>query len=77
MAEGEILSERVFHHSQESPKSTKSTTKPGSGSSGKDGGAENSEEVRLSPWIQQCVCVARLRGGITSFILATSSCSSR
>ncbi|KAJ7419298.1 Serine/threonine-protein phosphatase 2A 56 kDa regulatory subunit delta isoform [Willisornis vidua] len=33
---------------EESPKSTKSTTKPGSSSSGKDGGAENSEEI--SPW---------------------------
>ncbi|XP_075003527.1 serine/threonine-protein phosphatase 2A 56 kDa regulatory subunit delta isoform isoform X4 [Calonectris borealis] len=31
---------------KESPKSTKSTTKPGSSSSGKDGGAENSEEAQ-------------------------------
>ncbi|KAM6367614.1 serine/threonine-protein phosphatase 2A 56 kDa regulatory subunit delta isoform 2-T2 [Alca torda] len=31
---------------KESPKSTKSTTKPGSGGSGKDGGAENSEEAQ-------------------------------
>jgi len=49
---------------QESPKSAKSTTKPGgSGGSGKDGGAENSEEVRLSPWVRQRACAARLRGG--------------
>lgn len=31
---------------QEPPKSAKSTTKSSGGSSGKDGGAENSEEVR-------------------------------
>lgn len=52
-----------FSSFQESPKSTKSTTKPGGGggsSSGKDGGAENSEEVRLSSWIQQCVCASHL-----------------
>lgn len=50
----------VFSSFQESPKSTKSTTKPGSSSSGKDGGAENSEEVRLSPWLQQCACATHL-----------------
>lgn len=70
----------VFSSFQESPKSTKSTTKPGSSSSsssGKDGGAENSEEVRLSPWVWQCACAAHLWGGIKSFILAPSSCSTR
>lgn len=50
----------IFSSFQESPKSAKSTTKPGSGSSGKDGGTENSEEVRLSPWMQQSVCATHL-----------------
>ncbi|XP_064915064.1 serine/threonine-protein phosphatase 2A 56 kDa regulatory subunit delta isoform isoform X4 [Patagioenas fasciata] len=38
---------------KESPKSTKSTTKPGSGSSGKDGGTENSEEAQQLQQQQQ------------------------
>lgn len=67
----------IFSSFQDSPKSTKSTTKPGSGSSGKDGGADNSEEVRLSPWIQQSVCATHLLATMTSFILAASGCSAR
>ncbi|XP_050749120.1 serine/threonine-protein phosphatase 2A 56 kDa regulatory subunit delta isoform isoform X4 [Gymnogyps californianus] len=38
---------------KESPKSTKSATKPGSSSSGKDGGAENSEEAQQPQQQQQ------------------------
>lgn len=64
----------MFSLFQESLKSTKSTTKPASSSSGKDGGVENLEEVRLFPWIRQCTRAVR---GMTSFILAASGCSAR